>query len=242
MRRTCRLVTRGAALVSLLVLVLDRPAMAQDGEGGTWFAFQAYGNPGSSDQLQRRWKWWFDTHARFFERDADNVGIVRPGVGYALTDRSTVWMGYALVRSFPQEAGPFNEQRFWQQYTWEERNGFKTLFAQTRLEQRFDDRGDDVGWRFRQFFRWTTPIVGDQPWNQDWSLRVWDELFFDLNETDWGQDPGLSENRFFAGFGFHPDPENDLTLEIGYLNQFLRREDVEDGMNHILGTTLLWTR
>ncbi|MEM7515453.1 MAG: hypothetical protein AAF368_00825 [Planctomycetota bacterium] len=49
-------------------------------------------------------------------------------------------------------------------------------------------------------------------------------------------------NRFFAGFGWQPDPDRNLVLEVGYLNQFLRREDGDDGMNHIIGTTLLWTR
>ncbi|MEM1451002.1 MAG: DUF2490 domain-containing protein [Planctomycetota bacterium] len=228
---------RGLVVLAILGLALERPLSAQDQQGGAWFAFAG---AGSFDYPRRAspWRWWLDVHARFFERSAFDTSIVRPGVGYHLGGGSTLWAGYAWIRSDPRDVAAFDEHRIWQQYTWGEKSDVGSLFARTRLEQRFDDRGGEVGWRLRQFLRWTKYL----PSTRSWSLRVWNEFFFDLNQTDWGQDPGLSQNRFFAGLGWQPDPDTNLVLEVGYLNQFLRREDGEDGMNHIIGTTLLWLR
>ena len=64
------------------------------------------------------------------------------------------------------------------------------------------------------------------------------EAFFDLNDTDWGADSGFAQNRFFAGLAWKFDPEWHTTVEVGYLNQFLRDRSDDDSMNHILSMNL----
>jgi len=181
-----------------------------------------------------RWRWWFDGHARFFE-DADGYGqsIVRPGVGYAITDKSTLWVGYGWIRTSPASGSDFDENRIWQQWTTSASLGTATLSWRSRLEQRFVEGGDDVGWRFRQFIKLSQPIAFDS------RLRLvgYDEIFFGLNNTDWGARGGFDQNRLFAGLGWQV--EQGTNIEVGYLNQFVRRQGTEDLMNHILSLNLL---
>lgn len=65
-------------------------------------------------------------------------------------------------------------------------------------------------------------------------LIAWDEALFNLNDTDWGSDPGLDQNRAFLGFGYKSCPHAPVRTEIGYLNQFINNQGGNDGMNHIL--------
>ena len=47
---------------------------------------------------KRQWQFWFDGHLRFKE-DASRLGvsIVRPGIGYKLSNDTTLWLGVARV-------------------------------------------------------------------------------------------------------------------------------------------------
>lgn len=218
-------------LVLTAVLAALSTASAQESDEGLWLAFAGQGRlEGAGDG---RLRWWFDGHARFFEdSDGFETSIVRPGLGYDLGSDFTAWLGYAWIRNDPR-AGAFDEQRIWQQLTWGRRYDWGTPFSRTRLEQRFDERAGDTGWRLRQFVRWTRPVSEGS--KLGW--RLWDEVFVELNDTSWGQDIGLRQNRAFAGLGWSLDDR--LTLEFGYLNQHIRRDDADDSSNHVLALTLL---
>ena len=109
-----------------------------------------------------------------------------------------------------------------------------TASFRSRLEQRFLETGDDMGWRFRQLIRlqkecWSCPPV---------MLVAWDEAFIHLNTTDWGAETGFDQNRLFVGFGLKRDPESHWRIEIGYLNQYIDRSGAPDLSNHILSFNL----
>jgi len=210
---------------------------AQDSDTGAWFAFAGQGHLDYPNP-DAKWRWWFDAHARFFEdSDGFETSIVRPGVGYDVGENGVAWLGYAWIRNDPP-AGAFDEHRVWQQYTWGKGYDWGTPFSRTRLEQRFDERGGETGWRLRQFLRWTRPV--NEGSRLGW--RVWDEVFFDLNDTAWGQDTGLRQNRLFGGLGWTFDDDGMYTLEFGYLNQHLLRSGADDASNHILAMTFLMNR
>jgi hypothetical protein len=61
-----------------------------------WGNVTARGNFGSIDPGLKQWRWWAEVQPRTREsgKEMDQL-LIRPGVGYALTDRSTVWIGYA---------------------------------------------------------------------------------------------------------------------------------------------------
>ena len=226
---------RFSLLLLLALAGVSTSARAQDHDAGAWFAFAGQGHLDRTNE-DARWRWWFDAHARFLEdSDGFHQSIIRPGVGYDLSPDSTLWLGYGWIATDPAGRGNIDEHRIWQQYTWATKIQSDTFYARSRLEQRFVDPGDDLGWRFRQFLRYTHPFGSDTPLG----LRLWNEFFFDLNETDWGADPGFRQNRFFAGLGWTFEHAQAATLEFGYLNQYLLRANRTDSANHILAVTLL---
>ena len=205
---------------------------------GSWFSVNTQGKLNRCDE-DSQLRWWFDGHLRYLDDSGGfNQSIFRPGVGYQLTPNTNVWLGYAWINELPASGAPvFDENRIWQQVLWSNKVGQQTLLSRSRLEQRFVETGDDTGWRFRQF------VKLDRPFNSESRLSfvVWDEGFFDLNETDFGQNGGFSQNRLFVGIGRKFNGPKSPKLEIGYLNQFLRRKSADDRFNHILSANWFWS-
>ena len=105
-----------------------------------------------------------------------------------------------------------------------------------RIPETDGDKASDITMRrFRQFVRFTQPLESGS--RLGW--RVWDEGFFDLNDTDWGADTGFAQNRLFLGLGWGLETSMPATLEFGYLNQYISRPSRSDAMNHILAVTWL---
>jgi hypothetical protein len=107
--------------------------------------------------------------------------------------------------------------------------GDLTVQSRTRLEQRFAETDGDTGWRLREFVKTTVPLVEDKRT----FVSAWDELFWDLNHTDWGQRTGFRQNRAFLGLGRFLDAGKKVSIEAGYLNQWVDRPG-EDKLNHCL--------
>lgn len=191
---------------SAALACLSAPVAAQD---QVWSSVNASGRT-SPDS---RWLVWFDGHARFREGgETLDTTILRPGVGYRLSPRLDLWLGYAHVTN--RRPGPdVEEHRVWQQATYPiARIAGGALTGRTRLEQRFRDGADDTGWRLRQFVRWSRPLGGSSV-----SAVLANETFVAVNDTDWGQRDGFDQNRAFVGLAWQATPE--ARLEAGYLNQ-----------------------
>ena len=203
---------------------------------GSWFSLNTQGKLNRVVE-DSKWRWWFDGHLRYLD-DADgfNQSIFRPGIGYQLTPNANLWIGYAWINTLPASGSPiFDENRIWQQFLLSKKFSNKTLISRSRLEQRFVETGSDTGWRFRQFVKLDNPIYEGSPF----SFVAWDEAFMDLNVTDFGQTGSFSQNRAFIGIG--RKFENGPKFEIGYLNQFIRRQSADDRFNHILSANWFWS-
>ena len=203
---------------------------------GIWMMKASQGVLGSRESAAR---WWFDAHARYSD-DANGFeqSIIRPGIGYALPKNHVVWAGYGWIANSPEVGDLFHEHRFWQQHSWKtsiKKFGFS---SRSRLEQRFrEGRNDDTGWRFRQFFKLTHPLGT----STSFYLSSWDEVFVNLNNTDWGADSGLDRNRVFMGVGWKPVAEGAFRTEVGYLNQFIYNSSGTDRIDHLLSLNVFLT-
>jgi hypothetical protein len=178
---------------------------------------------------------WFDGHARYRDNASDlGVSILRPALGWRFNQDLDVWAGYARVVSRGEGRPDIEEDRFWQQATFALPSVFGgTVGGRSRLEQRWREAGDDTGWRFRQFVRWARPIE-----DTVFSTVVWDELFINLNDADWGQREGFDQNRFFVGAAWHINER--ARIEGGYLNNILDTPFEDEKTNHNLSLTLFW--
>src|SRR6056297_3009863 len=205
---------------------------------GTWLALFSSGDLRTSRGSGDRMKWWFDGHARFFD-DSDGFGqsIVRPGLGYRVGETATVWAGYGWIRTSPGDSDGFDEHRIWQQLTWDDRLGCVLLSLRSRFEQRFLETGADTGWRIRQLVSFREPIAASR--RATWV--AWDEIFFHLNDTDWGANGGFDKNLVFLGIGYRNHEQSPLRLEVGYLNQTVNRTSPTDLSNHLLSVNLFWS-
>jgi hypothetical protein len=229
-----RHVSAGAAALALLG---SAPALAQlDHDGALWEALFVQADLGKLDAELEGFRGWLDLHGRWRDDGEDlDTTIFRPGIGYTFAEKTTAWLGYAWVETHPAGRGSRTEHRLWQQLTWTPPSDGYTLSFRSRLEERFVEDADDMGWRFRQFAKYTRPMESKARY-----LSAWDEVFFDLNDTDFGQDFGLRQNRAFLGIGFFLDSEHSLAFEVGYLNQWLSRPG-DDRMYHALSLNLLLT-
>lgn len=238
-----RIISPWLIVMPAAILMTSGPARAQAiDDSGAWFAFFGQGDlcdvEGCDEALHPaggRLKWWFDGHLRLFD-DTDGFGqsIVRPGIGWALTENTALWAGYGWIETSPIAGDTFTEHRIWQQATWSDDYGDVTLALRSRLEQRFLETGDDTGLRFRQLVR----AQHNLPSSPRLTLVAWDEAFFHLNDTDWGAESGFDQNRAFVGFGFKHRPDSPWRTEIGYLNQYIDNPGGSDRQNHILSVNV----
>ncbi len=223
----------GWFLASVTALCANASAQTRD-DGGLWAMWFAQGDFSSFGDDFKQVRWFFDAQDRNRdEGQSFDTFFVRPALGYAWNARVTTYLGYAAIESEPANRSPIWEHRVFQQLTWNlPVQGF-TLQSRTRLEQRFIDGESDTGSRLREFVKATVPLRS----GNSLFASVYDEVFVDLNDTEWGQRTGLRQNRAFVGLGFFLDDAHHHSLEIGYLNQWVDRPD-EDRLNHILSINL----
>jgi hypothetical protein len=223
-----------SAMVACSLMSLASPnAWAElQTDTGVWGVAMARGNFAYlNPELSKRWLWWMEGQVRYREccnsEFALNQSLIRPGIGYALTDQSTVWLGYAHVWNELPNNTDIQEDRVWEQYMWSGKTPLGAFTSRSRLEQRWQANGGDTGSRFRQFFKFSWPIS----FLPGVDFVVWDEVFVNLYQTDWGPQvksrQGLDQNRGFVGFGYRFTPE--IKTEIGYMNQYI---DVHSSINN----------
>ncbi len=208
------------------LLGLTGPARAVDDDFQTWQQIIA------STKLRDGVSGVLEVQPRLTD-ESSRLGqlLIRPSLALTLFDQTVLSLGYAYVRTSPEEGEITHEHRPWQQLAFPiaSQDGVFSLTGRTRFEQRFRDDGDDVGLRLRQQIRLTVPLA------QGWQGVAWSEGFFNFNDTDWGARSGLDRWRNFAGVRI-PLQDN-VSLEPGYLNQFVNRRNT-DLVDHVLSATL----
>ncbi len=211
---------------SFLLLLASPASRATENLPGAWLVMatsDVLGTDGS------RWRYWLDAQARYFDIGSGTAQyLLRPAVGYDLGNGMSAWLGYARFRSRTAGGIYFDEDRLWQQLSWNGRKrGPGTMSLRARLEQRSLSRGDDVGVTLRLMAKYVHALGGTS--RTDLIFAV--EPFLDLVDTDWGGSARLSQNRVFAGFG--QGLGDSVRLEAGYMNQFFFADGGEDRSNHL---------
>ena len=228
MTNTCRhyLLLAFAALAICCIPAAETHATESD--PGMWTIFSTT-ESFQGEESASRWHYWFDAQARYFDIGSGaNQWLVRPGIGYEIRDGVKAWAGYARFRARNTAGRVADENRYWQQVDWRAGQWQGGRFTmRVRLEQRSVDRGDDVGVVLRFMTKYVHPFAGDSRK----SFIIGLEPFVDLRDTDWGGDSGLGQNRTYIGLGWKVS--DGLTLETGYMNQYIWADSGDDRVNHL---------
>lgn len=232
-----------AALSALALPLIAREAAAQEltQQYQSWVAFNYQG------PVAGRLGVVGDVQHRMWDDFTPQQILVRQALVWWITPRLFAGVGYAWTPGWraPGPAGFFDEHRAYQvlQYQYNHAATGFLLQLRTRFEQRFrhPEEGVEVGLRARQMVRALLPVAADRRL----SVIAWDEVFLHL--ADSGGEPsgattrtaqwaytGFDQNRAFVGVGYQVVPAV-LRLELGYLNQFVRRPNNPAGdlMSHI---------
>lgn len=108
-------------------------------------------------------------------------------------------------------------------------------YGRSRLEERFIERAIHTAWRYRQLLK-TSIFIPKHP---KYAAVISDEAFFHLNDFNLQRNQGFDQNRLFLGLGYRTSKNS--TIEIGYLNQMIKRVNSPDYRGDYLSMALLLT-
>jgi hypothetical protein len=227
-----------ACAIAALLVVTPTVARGQIQDTGLWLGGFAQGPFQRTALEDTDMRWWFDGNIRYFGDDFELFQtVIRPGIGYQLDDEQSVWLGYAWIGEDIPDL-QFHENRMWEQWQLTQDWGDVRALFRSRLEQRWVSLGTQAGWRYRQMVRFQKPVAS----NPNLLWVAWDEVFFHLNDTDWGARTGYNQNRLFIGLGRIPQRSSRRRVEIGYLYQQINvPEDGADLSNHILSINVFYS-
>lgn len=181
-----------------------------------------------------------EVQPRFADLDEDghiDQLILRPAVGYQLTENLSIWQGYAWVGNYNQRHTPpqspfFEESRIYQQVLYTPKFDSFKITSRTRLEERWIEHVDGTAVRFRTALRGMYPL----PMAPEWALVASDEIFVNINTVGVrGPAAGFDQNRVFAGV--NRTFTKYVNMDIGYQNQLLNSRSIPNlanQMNHVI--------
>lgn len=181
-----------------------------------------------------------EVQPRFADLDEDghiDQLILRPAIGYQLTENLSLWQGYAWVGNFNQRHTPpqspfFEESRIYQQVLYARKFESFKIISRTRLEERWIEHVDGTAVRFRTALRGMYPL----PIAPEWALVAADEIFIHLNTVgSRGPAAGFDQNRAFVGI--NRTFSKYFNMDVGYQNQLLNSRSIPNlanQMNHMV--------
>jgi Protein of unknown function (DUF2490) len=183
---------------------------------------------------------YMEVQPRFADLDEDghiDQLLLRPAVGYQLTEHLSIWQGYAWVGNFNQRHTPpqspfFEESRIYQQILYSRKFDSFKIVSRTRLEERWIEHVDGTAVRFRTMLRGQYPL----PMAPEWALVAADEIFINLNTVGTrGPAAGFDQNRVFVGV--NRTFSKYFNMDVGYQNQLLNSRSIPNlanQMNHMI--------
>jgi hypothetical protein len=157
-----------------------------------------------------------------------NQLLLRPAIGYKLTDHLSIWQGYAWIGNYQPRFA--DEHRVFQQLVYSRKFPSVKILSRSRLEERIIDNADGTAVRVRTLLRADFPLP-DLP---DWAIVVFDEVFVNLNTVGRGPEGGLDQNRFFLGLNRRFTEQ--VNMDLGYQMQAQNnsRSGMINQINHVI--------
>lgn len=226
-------------IATFLVIALSLSSIAASAaptkdDFGTWIS-----NTYQTDFSGSRYLAFLELHPRTKTDNSEfSQIIVRPMLGYKLTDHLQLWAGYTWqgeyteARDFEMATNDIVEQLQWVD-NWTPQLNFQYRF---RLEQRMFADENDTGHRMRHRIRFAYTLPDSQAY-----LIAADELLVYFNSIDDGRlahsvQTGVNQNRSYLGVGYKLTPQ--LNIDSGYQLQYIHSYGTADTLNHVWLTNI----
>jgi hypothetical protein len=187
-------------------------------------------------KLSTKWRLSDDVSVRFSDKKDGLYQVINSTLlGYAVTDKITLWGGYTHDLQYSDGDVTAVEHRAREQVTIAQlaRLGGGTFDARLRMEERWREHGDGTAWRIRPFIRYVAPFkVG----RTTAAVLVSHEDFINFNSTSFQASSGYDRMRNFVGIS--APMTKHTKLQFGYLNQYTFVRGGEDTMDHIASVSL----
>lgn len=124
------------ALLSLLVLPGPVEGRDTDEDFQTWGIAIITGSVAPNSQTWKPFRYWMEGQGRFGNDSSRfSQAVIRPALGYAVNDRTSLWIGGDWVPTSRPFAlrDDFNEYRSWQQVLWSDHLSFGTVSSAAAL-------------------------------------------------------------------------------------------------------------
>lgn len=217
-------------LLALPAIIAAAPAVAQTvHDEGVWFNGTVMG------RVEGSVVFFAEVQPRINEGVSRMTQLLlRPALGYELSKDVTVYQGYARVIDPVENGADLQEDRLFQQVTWNVgRIGKLEVQSRTRLEERWRSDGDGMSLRARQMMRFEYPLA---PTSKRVAALASLEGFVGLKSAQWGGIEGFDQLRTFVGLEI--PLAGTSTLEAGYLNQTRDAPGRRVNMTHVAALTL----
>lgn len=206
-----------SSTLALPALIAAAPALAAQEDPQAWFQIN------TNVPLAKDWRVTLEQIARFSDRQG---GLYQSEIGgivdYKLNPNIAIGFGYRWVGAHNRSTNA-NENRIRQHIV----ATYGAFVGRLRVDERFNPRGGEVGFRIRPLIRYNHKIG-----TQGWALYVSHESFYLPNGTSWGQRRGYERMRNIAGVTV-PFAKK-VSADIGYLNQYRFVRGGRDQMDHAL--------
>lgn len=204
------------AFFFVMNLVRVETAQAQRSDVQVWSLVTA------TATLDEQKKWFLYTEVQ--PRLGDDVSrlerlLLRPAVGYNLTEQLAVSLGYAWTPTFMNASYSEdfrNENRIWQQLLYKHALWGLDWQHRLRQEQRIIEDAGATSNRTRYLLRGSVGVADDGKYG----VTFYNELFVTENGTTKGPKGGFDRDRFFVGPYVKSGPAR---YEVGYLGEYARQ-------------------
>lgn len=164
------------------------------------------------------------------------TGLLEGGLGYRLASKTSIWAGYRWSGQNPYHRF-YQENLLFQQVLIPLHHNLDRSILRSRLEEisRTNQTTMLIKLRERAAFEFS-PVLTSliHPF-------TYDEVFFNLNKTNYSTHKLIAENRVFIGINWSVNKTN--WWEIGYINQYIFASTTQsqNQMNHIVSITYNYT-
>lgn len=218
---------RSFLLLMLMLIASSSTWAGVEEDGGYWCNVHMQG-----DLPMENFGWSMDTNPRY-RNEGKHIDYLylRPAVFYKLDSHASLWLGHDTIIGHPAGKSAYHEARWYEQFQYQfDPISTITFSNRTRLEERKRGGFQNTGHRLRQMIKASMPLK----LHPKLSVVVYDELFVNFNDTDWGARKGIDQNRIFIGGNWKFNRHS--YFEAGYLNQFVNKATV-NLENHVISAT-----